>query len=1213
MKNFLLAIIIITTCVFNINAQNSVEEMAKKALIIGRTLQQEHVYLQFDNTVYYLGETIWFKAYTTYSNRDYNSNLSKVLYVELVAPEGYVVETKKYKLDDNGCCNGDFELKTQLLSGYYEVRAYTRYMLNRGNEAVFSRVFPVFDKVNKNNWDFKNLLDRQRGFTKENDKKDEVKLLFFPEGGHLVNDIKSCIAYELRNEKGDFSNDTITIYKNNNILLKTTPVHNGKNSFYITPDINAEYSVKVSAKNNKGKTEEYKFELPEIEETGVVTHITQNIDSVYIDIKNNYTDNIELGFVILHRGSIGYYNRFMSEEKQKTFKIAKNNLPEGVCGVVVFNNDIPLVERLLFIEHNEIQKGDRETVKLKAKINNRNYTDFTAQPHEKFNISIEREDGKPINKNAEFAVSVTDAAGNQTTSWDYNIYTYLLLGSELKGYIPNASQYFDKSNEKRKENLDLLMLTHGWTAYNWKLLNNIDINNIQPVEKELILKGALYRVVKNGSSGKHKFINEAYNPIRLDIAYMGDSISTNVFRTDSMGKFTIAFDDFYGKKVAYLSPKVIAKFNDNIKYTFSLDRYFSPKPNEIDYWERNIGKPIEYENKNNINKELITKISPLEYLLGDVEIIEKRKKDIFNRPPLCEIKFNYLDEWEYAKDVTYFKGNEFNALAYEDFEEEEIRRDKLNEIADAEIAQKDTAIFIDDEITMYDRMPEFKDVITANNVLRSIFKRYNLPWCFWIHSIVPVGEYNSNSVPVEDKEYLYGKDAEKMTNFKDIILRSDEKICNSINNTGEGFWKFKNNALTSKRVHSEFYEGFLSPTTIYPIPDKYYNLHKRIKSSMRHPNYVACFIPFKKDEKREGIIPEFTNSYSMNRYTSVQGYTESKKFYSPDYSNIVPNESNDYRRTLLWEPNVTIKDGKIILEMYNSSSCEYINIYVNGKDNRTYYSNDYITETRISDFNYDSEEKEEKFNKKIDNVVDSVALAQYEEEYKMGITYYNMKKYLYAVKIFSELQQYNYIPAIRSIGYCYLHGNGLKKSESLATEFFLRASNLGDGESTYELAQLYKKKDSINNKDIIIELIKKAAEQDEPRAYIDLGKYYIAENGDSVKGIYYYRLSAIKNNSEGEYLYAKYMLEKSIEKDEELGTPIELIIKSAKKECIDAMIYLMQYNDKNKNYKEAYNWAKKLHILKNREGTAYMAHCYENGLGVKKDKRLSKDLYRTIK
>ena len=53
----------------------------------------------------------------------------------------------------------------------------------------------------------------------------------------------------------------------------------------------------------------------------------------------------------------------------------------------------------------------------------------------------------------------------------------------------------------------------------------------------------------------------------------------------------------------------------------------------------------------------------------------------------------------------------------------------------------------------------------------------------------------------------------------------------------------------------------------------------------------------------------------------MQGYNESKRFYSPDYTNTKPDEkTKDYRRTLLWDANATVgDDGCITVELYNGS------------------------------------------------------------------------------------------------------------------------------------------------------------------------------------------------------------------------------------------------------------------------------------------------------
>ena len=116
----------------------------QKAMNFNKVVPQEKVYLHFDNMGYFENETMWFKAYVIKTDNGTPTNLSKVLYVELLNPSGDVIKTRKYPIDEKGEAHGDLKLDTLLGTGFYEVRAYTRYMTNWGVNAIFSRVFPVF-------------------------------------------------------------------------------------------------------------------------------------------------------------------------------------------------------------------------------------------------------------------------------------------------------------------------------------------------------------------------------------------------------------------------------------------------------------------------------------------------------------------------------------------------------------------------------------------------------------------------------------------------------------------------------------------------------------------------------------------------------------------------------------------------------------------------------------------------------------------------------------------------------------------------------------------------------------------------------------------------------------------------------------------------------------------------------------------------------------
>lgn len=1267
MKRFLIPILLLFATV-TVMSQSKIDSVAYRALQIGKVMQQERVFLHFDNTAYYLGETIWFKAYVSFGTDDRPSLLSKVLYVELVAPEGYVVETKKYKLDEKGSCHGEFELNELLLSGYYEIRAYTRYMLNWGKDAVFSRVFPVFDKVNADNWDFKNMLDRRRGFSEKGKwvsaELPEATLDFFPEGGNLVAGLESRVAYELRGNEGLFSEEKITIYENGSVLLESKPVHMGKGVFTITPKIGAEYRAETSMKNRKGKVERFKFELPEVEEEGVVMSVDERGDSIHVTITNNIEKDSTLGFAILYRGAMGFYKKLNTGTKVTRYAIASNSLPEGVNRAVLFADEkTPLAERQFFIMHNDIQESDRETVKLNVTANGYHVHNLDINANKKIIIKVSREDGKPFPDNSDLSLSVSDVMGTQKTSYKYNMYSYLLLGSELKGYIPDATRYFDPENYKRREQLDLIMLTHGWTSYDWHMLARKEIKDIQPIERGITLKGMFFRKHRNKKAGKRDgtiITPQKYNLTRIDIATDGKNVTTTTFRTDSTGSFVIELDDYYGTRIAALIPQTTFKQSENISYHFALDRYYSPGFRLYDYWERHLGEPMSQS-----MTDSLVKMNPFEYMLSSLEVVADRKKEINGRPPHSEMRFNYLDEWEYAQDITYL--NQFNT--YED----DIFQDVLNDMHimtdmpdDAEI-NPDVAKAASKwgEYIEYDEMiargldynagynvikyigsmrqsntpatltvkHEYDHALTANDVVLSAMKRHNYGWAYWVQLMVVLGKYSPDEVPAPDMEYLRGiPDVDKMTNFKEFVIRSDEKTRLQFENR-DIHWTPLGRMMDNKIPVQKFYKGFLSQSYLFtgkgvdgcPDSRQFHDL-LRTRQGVAYPlnpNYVACLIPYSAEERASGVVPEFAATGSTMRYTSLQGYSESKKFYSPDYSNMKPQE-NDYRRTLLWVPEIEIKDGEATIELYNSSNCRNINVAVTGRDRETIYSNENIFATRQ---HKNDENKEDgnthddgtEYDNKPDtddndgdrqyiNVeMDSTLKAQCRHEHKKGVIYYNLKKYRNAITIFAELVQYKYAPAMYYVAMCYRDGTGVAQNSTLAMKFFIEAAKNGDAAAQYDLGVMLEEGKMIERDTIEAHAwFRRASLQNEPRAMVEMARRY--KNGymvaqDVAKSELLIRDAAQLQHPEGQYAYGMLQIEKGKE-------GLIYIAAAAEQGLEAAMLYMLEYEHEKGNFKTAYGYARSLSLKGNSHGTKRMADYYYEGNGVGRDKSLAKDLYR---
>lgn len=1245
MKRGIILIIVFLLTVPCLFAQEAVpavscDSAVSRVLTMGTVLPPERVYMQFDNGCYFLGETIWFKAHVTSNNDDRPTEFSRVLYVELLAPEGYVIKTEKYEIGEDGTCVGEIYLDPLYLSGFFEIRAYTRYMLNWGDSMAFSRVFPVFDKVNGNNWEFRNMLDRKRGFhaydIDKEENSEECILKFYPEGGHLVDGLESRVAYEITCG-GKECHEEITILDRKRVVLKTTPLHMGKGVFAFTPSAEAKYMAVVNVKNSKGKEKKYSFKLPDVESRGVALQVHENDSCFRFDIKNTLPSSSSLAFALLHRSSIGYYNKINSSDTAIVY--TPDVLPEGVCRAVVFSGEVPLAERLFFVEHDTLLKNDRAVVRLNITVNGEPVHKFTPAPHERITVVAERCDSMPLESTAQFAVSVADEAGVQQSSWSYSMYTYLLLGSELKGYIPNVAQYFNPENRERKAHLDLLMMTNGWTAYDWSKLTSDETSSLVAPEKGLTLRGKFYMRVHR------KVVEQPFVPVRFDIAYDGKKISTNAFRTDERASFDLPIKPFYGKQIAALSPNAAMKQNENISYTFALDRYFSPLAQPYSYWQCNLGRPASAIDTKIY--DTITKVNPFEYILSDIEIVGENKKNRFARPPLSELRFDYLDEWEYAKDVTYLNGpygdprlniGDEHVAEYLGIDNGYVNDSLYNNDSSAgfDFLNKpggDQSVFYANEDIAREGLKNYSHVLSASNVLSSIFKRHRLGWCWWVSMAVVDGEYNKDSVPRIDAEYLHGINVEKMVNFKEVIITSDRKKVESIKG-GYASWNHKSNALSNKGKHSIFYSGFLSPVYMLNSTEQINsnssvetlrNVVKEIRErfsaeragrahghfdAMETPNHVAYFLPYTERDSAVAIKGDFS-APGTRRYTRVQGYTRSKQFYSPDYSRMKP-DSADYRRTLLWNPSVKACDGRLQFDFYNSAFCENLSVNIEGRNKNTYYNSAPNTYTRVHAGENAVDAWKNLEVKIVPPDKDSLFWAECMKEYNMAEINFSQNKYGRSLTTYIELAGYGFAPAIYKVGLYYLKGLYLKKNYKMAFEFMHKAAEKGYTDAQYELAMLYLAGNGTAKNDAeAVRWLKEAVAQGLPHAQYELAKIYLDSDvmRDSLQGVAIMRESALKGHPGANFRYSCYMKAAGVT-DSILGTPLQCMERAAVLEESNALLYMLGYSHENGDYNNAYRWARSLQLQGNHKGIKYMADCYLLGRVVRRSKKTAKDLYR---
>ena len=548
-------------------------QFASNMLTYNSNFTQEKVYLHLDNNGYIAGERLWFKAYVFKAASLLPTDMSKVLYVELLNPDGELMERKTLRVN-NGRTYGDFELDPMLChAGYYQLRAYTRAMLNWDDAYLYSRVFPIFyqpeDSVNFTGLTMpyheyaqgKRVTSRHAPepvLEKTTQKGSNLLLTFYPEGGNITKGVPARIAYKLTDRDGLPLDGELTICSaDGKEMMKSSVLHDGMGVFSMPEQWDGAYVLA----NVEGCDLE-RFALPEARSEGSDMQVTSSRQNG-LDITLRSSDGMVgrmLGLSVTCRGALLYFNTVVVE-KEKTVNIPYDKLRDGIAQITLFTDQGEVLsERLAWVEPHKA--APQMTIRQNQEV----YHPF--QPVV-LDIDLADSEGQPLQ--ADFSLAVTDAA-TEVAPPSHGIAVNMLLASELKGYIHNPDYYFESDDDAHRQALDLLMMVQGWRRYRWQEMSGVEPFVLkQPCEEGLTLIGNLSAT---RAAGKNLARDGS-----LDINFLMQTINgTKMFDipTDSTGYFAVQLPNFYGD-----APSVMTVTNSKDKrvYTdFILNRNFSPTP-----------------------------------------------------------------------------------------------------------------------------------------------------------------------------------------------------------------------------------------------------------------------------------------------------------------------------------------------------------------------------------------------------------------------------------------------------------------------------------------------------------------------------------------------------------------------------------------------------------------------------------------------------------
>lgn len=440
----------------------------------------------------------------------------------------------------------------------------------------------------------------------------ETGIQFFPEGGDLIADIRSRLAFKALNSEGlgeDIEGYLEDSEGNKIANLKSQHLGMGITSFM--PASGKSYQAVVSFKDGSEK----KIKLTNVKAEGLSLSINQNFkDSLIVKIAANKAfaeKNSEKVYTVIaqNSGNIVYTAKSKLVGLNFAARLAKSRFPDGITQFTLFDeNMLPIAERLMFLMPRNI---------LNLNINP-NKTEYSQREKTKLDIIATDPSGKPVF--GSYSISVTDETKvPQSDDEETTIFNHLLLTSDIKGYVEKPNYYFNNTDDQKLADLDILMMTQGWRRFNWKNIyyETFPTISYQP-EKTNFIRGRLF-------AGKDKPVVDG----TVTLLSSGNASLIMQQKTDAKGEFLID-SLFYPDSTRFVVQGRNAKGGKNVDielFTYPL-QIVTKNPNTADLTTNINQSMLAYlkNSKTQYEDWLKNGIVNRSILLNEVKVVDTKPK-----------------------------------------------------------------------------------------------------------------------------------------------------------------------------------------------------------------------------------------------------------------------------------------------------------------------------------------------------------------------------------------------------------------------------------------------------------------------------------------------------------------------------------------------------------------------------------------------------------
>ena len=402
------------------------------------------IFLHMNKSTYVRGEHIWFKGYMYNRVKAEPFKEAVNVYVGIYDKDGNQKE-KHLVLSKEGQLQGQIAIDSSFVDGQYYIKASTSWMKDFKEDDSFVQQFMVLNS--------ELVLEN-------NNPSEDYDIQFFPESGHWVSNVQSVLGIKMLDENGNAGANMVGVIRNHigEEIVRFRTNRLGFAKVVMTPFASERYWATVSNPNGK----EWRVPLPAIDSLGLVLS-NRNIseDRILVLVGTNAETKREIGSkpysILIHRDGLLKSLDVVFKENQlyASHILDKRELHSGMNILTLIDNrGVPIAERLFFNDKQiktlsldaNVQKVDKDSMEVALTGFEKRTTSFAS-------ISV-----LPV--------------GTKAYNFSSNILSSFLLKPYVRGYIEEADQYFMDFSKRAMEDLDMLLLTQGWSKYDWDNIFN---------------------------------------------------------------------------------------------------------------------------------------------------------------------------------------------------------------------------------------------------------------------------------------------------------------------------------------------------------------------------------------------------------------------------------------------------------------------------------------------------------------------------------------------------------------------------------------------------------------------------------------------------------------------------------------------------------------------------------------------------------------------